>query len=286
MVNWAYGQAKEQCNYGLKFCILVGTLFFTDFWGFLGQVLNVLPEREIQLTVYVWANFLLLPTICSPLRLPSLAFFFSHLCPHRVLTVNFDFAPKLPWHMWKARGQWTMALIGPETCWDCRSQPITCVSEEVKNEFRDILKVEKRKQLEQATRPLNYLLSQNLWYTEDGPWVCSSGTGYLVSTQVSALFWFHFTFVIWFGVCNPVCTFLWALGQFITKLAWTLNYASNFRKPHIIYQLGKEVEVIELLSYIILNFLSEYWHLPAVRVMYSLGRSNNREESMKSDESC
>lgn len=47
-----------------------------------------------------------------------------------------------------------MALLGPETCWDCRVQHITCVSEEVKNEFRVILKVEKRRQLEQATTEL------------------------------------------------------------------------------------------------------------------------------------
>lgn len=45
--------ANEQCTYGLKFRILVGTLLFTDVWGFLGQVLNVLLEREMQLTVYV-----------------------------------------------------------------------------------------------------------------------------------------------------------------------------------------------------------------------------------------
>lgn len=124
---------------------------------------------------------------------------FSHLCPHRILTVNSDFPSNLPWHVWEARGQWTMAVLGPETCWDYRVQPITCVSEEVKNEFRDILKVEKRRHREQATRALNYLLSQNLRYLEDGPlalqfwaWVPCEHTcirSVLVSLHFRCLIW-------------------------------------------------------------------------------------------------
>ena len=106
-----------------------------------------------------------------------------------------------------------------------------------------------------------------------------------VSVHASALCWFHFSSAIWFGVCKRRVHIFMSLGTIYCQACLNSKICFQSQEPQIIYQIGKEMEVIKLSSYIILNFLSEYWQLPAVRVMCSLGRSNNGEEMMKRDES-
>lgn len=128
---------------------------------------------------------------------------------------------------------------------------------------------------------------ENLWCTgEDRPGVSSPEAEVcLEHTCISSvLVSLRFSYLIW--CLQTLCAHFMRLGTIYCQACLNSKICFQFQKPQIIYQIGKEMEVIELISYIIFNFLSEYWHLPAVRVMCSSGRSSNGEEMVKSDESC
>lgn len=186
------------------------------------------------------------------------------------------------------QGAWTVALLSPETLWGSTLQPITWVfHENSQNWVWRYFKSKKRE--DNSNNLLNHWTIQceriyGAQKLDAAP--VAQGLSHAVSVHVSALFGFHFTLAVWFGVCEPRVHIFMSLGTIYCQACLNSKICFQSQKPQIIYQIGKEMEVIELISYIILNFLSEHWHLPAVRVMCFLGRSNNGEEIMKSDESC
>lgn len=82
---------------------------------------------------------------------------------------------------------------------------------------------------------------------------------YAVSKHASALFWFHFTSVVWFGVCKPCVHIFMSLRTIYCQLAWTLKYASSFRKTtnYLPHRQGNRGHWAHLLH----NFKLPFWVL-------------------------